>query len=728
MIPGRRRLATPVRAGLFLVVRIVETITVDAEQTALAITRAVWDGLAPIAGSVAPAVIDRAIAIARVVAHFDPDPVAVGGTLLHSLRTSAVELPTTALHSADPEVVAFALALARLGRTDLPVRALTPRYTHSQAEGLRRMLLAVVSDPRLVLARLSEQLWLLRAARHGAPDVQTRLGQETQELYAPLANRLGLAALKWELEDYALRYLEPATYQQLAAALAEKRIDRERYIQALKSSLAADLRAAGLDAEVTGRPKHLYSIVRKMRQKGLQLDELYDVRAVRIVVATVRDCYAALGVVQARYPYLAGEFDDYIATPKPNGYRSIHTAVVGPDQKTVEVQIRTREMHERAELGVAAHWRYKEGGGRRNRALEHKVEALRRMLTPGAADDDPLARVGQTLFQERVYVFSPKGDVIELPEHATPLDFAYFVHTNLGHRCRGARVDGRLVPLDQPLHHGVTVEIVTAKEAQPSRDWLLESRGFLASKSAKAKVRAWFRLQDRDAHLRAGRAMAERELGRRATLAQLQLLSALLGVAGTDELYVALGAGDLSAAQLTAAIHRRDKALADAALPTNTVATATLSAPEPAAGIQVMGVGDLLSHYARCCHPIPPEPITGYVTLGRGVTIHRSDCRTLARLATQAPDRPVPVTWGSRREQVYAVEFVVRAFDRRGLVRDVSAVLADAKHSIQHMTTTTSPDGLAEMQVGIRVHDLEALERSLARIRGLTDVIRAQRT
>jgi GTP pyrophosphokinase len=703
----------------------MENVTFDSDQRALAYTRDALAGLGPIVETVSEAEREHAVAIARIVAHFDPDPVAVGGTLLQALWDAPPGRDDPRYATLDPSIVDFAAALARLGRTDLPVRGIAHRYTAAQAEGLRRMLLAVVSDPRLVLARVAEQLCRLRAAHAATAEEQAHLGRETQELYAPLANRLGLASLKWELEDYAFRYLEPTEYKRIASALAEKRGDRERYIEDLKRALEADLRAAGIDADVQGRPKHLYSIFRKMRKKGLRFEELYDVRAVRVLVDTVAHCYAALGVVHSLYPYLPGEFDDYIATPKANGYRSIHTAVSGPGDKTVEVQIRTRDMHERAESGVAAHWRYKEGS-RRDDALERKVEDLRRLLQPSGADDDPLASVGQVVFRERIYVFSPKGDVVELPDGATPLDFAYQVHTSLGHRCRGARVDGRMVPLDHRLTSGVTVDIITAKEAQPSRDWLIESLGFLASRSAKAKVRAFFRQADRDDHLRTGRAISERELGRRATTADIAALAAMLGVAGVDELYVALGSGDLSGNQLAAAQVRRDKAAknADATLAPAPIAS---TAPESADGIHAMGVGDLLSHYARCCHPIPPEPVTGYVTLGRGITIHRTGCRNLTRLASAEPDRLIPVTWSQHRERDYACEFQVRAFDRRGLVRDVSALLADARLSIQHMSTTTNPDGIADMRVATRVHDLDELERCLARIRGLPDIIRAQR-
>ena len=632
---------------------------------------------------------------------------------------------------ATPSALAFARALNRLGRVDLSavVRAggaPGSGWSAGQAEALRRMLLAVVADPRLVLARLAEQLWLLRAARLGDDAERQRLAAQTREVYAPLANRLGLAVLKWELEDYAFRYQDPDQYRRIAASLNERRVDRERYIEELRTLLGAELLTAGIAAEVQGRPKHIFSIHRKMLRKQLAFEQVFDVRAVRILVATVADCYAALGVVHGLWNYLPGEFDDYIATPKANGYRSIHTAVVGPAARPVEVQIRTREMDERAELGVAAHWRYKEGG-RRDASFEKKVEQLRALLAPGASlEDDPLAQLGATLFAEHVYVLSPKGDVVELPAGATSLDFAYHVHTSLGHRCRGARVDGRMVPLDHRLTNGATVEIITAKEPQPSRDWLVESHGFLASKSARAKVRAFFRDADESEHLKAGRATLERELARHGGAAvPVAELAAELGHDSAEALYTALGAGAVSAGQLAAALQRRRAPATVSAAPA--VARGGRG-PVAALGLSVMGVGELLSHFGRCCRPVPPEPIAGYVTLGRGVTIHRSSCGNLALLRRRQPDRVLPVDWGTDRERLYPVEFTVRAFDRRGLVRDVSGVLADARLSIERMTTVTNAaERTAEMTLGLKVHDLSELEAVTARIGGLDSVLSVQR-
>jgi GTP pyrophosphokinase len=409
----------------------------------------------------------------------------------------------------------------------------------SQADALRKMMLSVASDPRLVLARLAEQLVALRHARDLPPPQQERLALEARTLGAPLASRLGIGQLKWELEDLAFRYLEPQAYHQIAATLNERRADRERYIERVCGKLARNLERAGIQAEVYGRPKHMYSIHRKMQRKQLAFDQLFDIRALRVVVRSVRDCYAALGIVHGLWPYLAGEFDDYIATPKPNGYRSIHTAVVGPQGRNLEIQIRTPEMHEHAELGVAAHWAYKEGGAR-DALYQRKIEWARRLLHPGReADDsgrDALERMRKELFADRVYALTPKGEVVDLPAGATPLDFAYSVHTALGHRCRGAKVNGRIVPLTCPLPTGAIVEIITGKEEAPSRNWLDE--GYLVSSRARSKVRAWFRRVDESDRIAPGRALAERELHRvGARPEQLTALAAHLQARSPEALF-----------------------------------------------------------------------------------------------------------------------------------------------------------------------------------------------
>ena len=686
----------------------------------------------------------RARAIAATVAAYDPEPTLLAAVYLKEHLAAGTVTLAAAQAALDPALVSLADALTRLGRLELGAlatrvpgersAATTPpaALSAAQAEGLRRMLLALVTDPRLVLALIAERLSLLRAARSDDVAVQRRLAAETEALYAPLANRLGLAALKWELEDYAFRYLWPDDYRRIAAALNERRADRESYIAAIREKLAGQLAEAGIEASVEGRPKHIYSIWRKMRTKALAFEQVYDVRAVRILVASIADCYAALGVVHSLWPYIAGEFDDYIATPKANGYRSIHTAVHADGGRTLEVQIRTHDMHERSELGLAAHWRYKEGTAR-DVAYERKLEQLRLLLAPQPTGEetprDPLQRLATDLFAERVYVFSPRGDVTELGAGATPVDFAYHLHTDLGHRCRGAKVNGRLVTLDTKLQNGDSVEIITGKHPQPSRDWLVESLGFLATKSARAKVRSFFRRQDEGANRQAGREILEREYAKLATheVVPLPDLLSELDMDNAEHLHLLLGEGEVSAAQVAGALQRLLKArLPDEAL-SGTV-TAPAADDRAAEGIRVMGIGDLLTTYARCCRPVPPEPIQGYVTVGRGVTIHRADCANLKRLQQKNPERQIAVDWGAADARSYAAEFSVHATDRRGLVRDVSAVLADARLSIERMTTLTDAGGsTADMRLTVRVHSVDELEKVFARIRALPDVVSVRR-
>lgn len=572
-----------------------------------------------------------------------------------------------------------ALALVRLGELGLPrdwspTRGLDPR----QAETLRKMLLAVVSDPRLVLARLAEQLVGLRHARDLSAEERERLAVETRAVFAPLANRLGVWQLKWELEDLAFRYLDADEYRHIAAALNERRADRERYIEALCASLQSELRKAGINPEVYGRPKHMYSIYRKMQRKQLAFDQLFDVRAVRVVVSSVAECYAALGVVHGLWHYIPGEFDDYIATPKGNFYRSIHTAVIGPGGKSVEVQIRTREMHEHAELGVAAHWTYKEGGAR-NSQYERKIEWVRKLLEPQDTSADEgdrnfLERMRTELFEDRVYALTPKGEVIDLPRGATPLDFAYQIHTSLGHRCKGAKVNGRIVPLTYTLKNGEVVEVIASKVESPSRDWLAPEQGYLGSPHSRTKVRAWFRKQDGE--------------------------------------------------------HQAD---------TPAVVEPVVEPPRPvtrprarravgASPVDIEGVGELPITLARCCAPLRPQPIAGYVTLGRGVTIHRSDCASLARMRALKPERVLQVEWASNTGEGLVVQISVSAYDRRGLVRDVTDVLALERLSIEAMTTTTDRDaGTAHVLVTVSVTDLDQLARVLRRLAGVPNVTHARR-
>src|SRR5210317_178457 len=425
-----------------------------------------------------------------------------------------------------------------------------------QSEALRKMLLAVVSDVRLVLVRIADQLYRLREAKDAPEELRQALALETREIYAPLANRLGVWQLKWELEDLAFRYAEPETYTEIARALKEKRTERVGFIEKFQKKLYKELAAEGIKAEISGRPKHIYSIYRKMKRKNRGIEALYDIRAVRLLVDTVGDCYAALGIVHNLWSYIPGEFDDYIANPKDNDYRSLHTAVVGPEGKTVEIQIRTYDMHRHAELGVAAHWRYKEGGGA-PAAFDQKIRFLRALLEPTDAGTDLLDQIRDDFFEDHVYAVSPKGDVVELPASATPLDFAYHVHTQVGHRCRGAKINGRIVPLTYLVKNGDHIEIITGSQPKPSRDWLSPKLGYLAGAGARAKVRSWFRHQDRDQHMRQGREILDRELARLAAKdVPTDDIAAQLKFNGTDAVCVALGAGDLTPAAVATALQQ----------------------------------------------------------------------------------------------------------------------------------------------------------------------------
>ena len=632
----------------------------------------------------------------------------------------------------------IAVALQRLGALGLP-RDWSPAQglDTRQTETLRKMLLAVVSDPRLVLARLAEELVALRHARTLAEPERMRRALEARAIYAPLANRLGVWQLKWELEDLAFRYLEPEEYRRVASALKERRADRERYIEALCGELQGQLRAAGVAAEVYGRPKHIYSIYRKMQRKQLAFEQLFDVRAVRVVVASIRECYAALGVVHGCWPYIPGEFDDYIATPKGNGYRSIHTAVIGPLAKSLEVQIRTPEMHEHAELGVAAHWTYKEGRPL-DADYQRKIEWVRRLLEPqeGAAagaeaDRDLIEGMRAELFEDRVYALTPRGEVIDLPRGATPLDFAYHVHTSLGHRCRGAKVNGRIVPLTYTLGNGEIVEIITGKQEAPSRDWLAPEQGYLVSARNRSKVRAWFRKQDVGDNRSAGRLIAEREL-QRVGFKQEQFSALLqsLEARDADHLYQLLGEGEITVTQLlqTAGRLPGSQQLPEIRRHAPVPRPAPASTRRGGSPVEIEGVGDLPVTMARCCSPLRPQSIAGYVTVGRGVTVHRNDCPSLLRMSATKPDRVLKVAWAATNGDKPSVELSVSAYDRHGLVRDISDVLAFERLSIEAMTTTTDRNaGTAHVSVTVAVSDVEQLARVLKRLGSVPNVIHARR-
>lgn len=599
------------------------------------------------------------------------------------------------------------------------------RASAGGTEGLRRLLLAIIRDLRVVFVLLARQLARMRAAMAVPEDDRQELARLTRDIHAPLANRLGIWQLKWELEDLAFRYLQPDTYRRIAVLLDERRADREVFIRASLAELEASLGAAGIRAELAGRPKHIYSIWKKMQRKALAFSDLYDIRAVRILVDSVADCYGALGVVHGLWPYLPGEFDDYVARPKANGYRSLHTAVIGPHGKTLEVQIRTHEMHRANELGVAAHWRYKEGGGA-DAEFENKIAWMRRLLEPRADGEGELAAELQTeLVEDRVYLLTPKGEVFDLPHGSTVLDFAYHVHTEVGHRCRGAKVNGRIVPLTYQPHSGDRVEILTAKVGEPSRDWLSPHHGYLHSSRAKDKVRAWFRRIAHDANLAAGRAMLERELRRLAMLhADLSGLPAQFHLQTHDELLIALALGEVNPGQIS-------RLLQEAAHPPEPEPALPVVARAPVidhSALSIEGVGNLLTVLARCCQPLPGDAVRGFVTRGRGVSVHRADCAALARLARRDPERVIEVSWGRLAAQAYQVDIELHGYDRKGLHKDVTAVISNASVPIVASSSRMfARSGEVEMRFTLRVRDYEQLSNLLGKLVALSNVVDARR-
>ncbi len=637
-----------------------------------------------------------------------------------------------------PQVATLVDGVARMGQ----IQALRSRGSESknttdrsaQLEALRKMLLAMVQDVRVVLVKLADQTQTLRyLAGRGDDPARQAAARDTFDVFAPLANRLGIWQLKWELEDLALRCSDPQTYRRIARELDEKRADREAFIAEVMEVLRAELVNAGIQGEVTGRPKHIYSIYKKLAHKDRTLGELFDIRGVRVLVDDVKDCYAVLGLVHSRWTPLPREFDDYVAKPKPNGYRSLHTAVVGPDQKFLEVQIRTFEMHQHCEYGVAAHWRYKEGI-RTQSSFDEKIAWLRQILDwkDGLSEVGELGEYFRTgLFDDSVYVLTPQGRVIDLPKGATPVDFAYHVHSDIGHRCRGARVDGEMVPLNYSLSNGQTVDIATAKTGGPSRDWLNPELGFLHSQRARAKVRQWFNSQNLDTAIAQGRQVVEKLLQRAGmTALGLDALAARMGFQKLDELLALVGRSEVTVRQVQAAL--RDEGPRTAA---ETTLEQTLPPPQVASmrasedlrrrsDILVVGVDKLLTVLAKCCKPAPADPIIGFVTRGRGVTVHRQQCPNVGRLASE---RLIAAQWGSGAGQGrFPVDVEIGGTSHPSLMRDILDVFTREKVRVAS-ATSQARDEQARMFFTLEVNGLDQVRRLLSVIRQLPAVSSARR-
>ena len=632
------------------------------------------------------------------------------------------------LHAAFGPVVAHLVeGVSRMSR----IRALgkgnadNPAHQGGQVEALRKMLLAMAEDIRVVIIALADRLQTIRyAAVHDVPE-RPGIAQETLDIFAPLANRLGLWQIKWELEDLSFRVLEPERYKKIAGLLEDTRVNRERYIALVVEKLQHELRQAGIPAEVTGRPKHIYSIHKKMKRKDVDFREIHDARAVRVLVNDVKDCYAALGAVHNLWVPIPKEFDDYIAKPKGNDYRSLHTAVTGPEDKIVEVQIRTHEMHRHSEMGVAAHWRYKEGA-KRDAPYEEKIAWLRQILEWKNDVDDAGELAGHfktALFQDSIYVLTPKGKIIALPRGATPVDLAYQLHTDLGHRCRGAKVDGIMVPLDYPLQNAQRVEIIAAKQGGPSRDWLNPSLGYLRTQRARQKVRQWFSSREHD-FVAQGRAMAEKELQRHGMVALgLDKLAARLRFVKPEVFFAALARGEINSRQLEEALRTESDIVSTAEAPKAVTAKSTHQLSD---GVLIVGVDKLLTLLAKCCKPAPPDPIIGFVTRGRGITIHRQECGSLARLAAKSADRLVAAQWNTGKGATYPVDIRIKALDRQALLGDIAHVLSRERVNVI-ATQTQSRNSTAILQFTVAISDITQLRRILGLIQNVPDVMSAER-
>ncbi|MDM8546910.1 bifunctional (p)ppGpp synthetase/guanosine-3',5'-bis(diphosphate) 3'-pyrophosphohydrolase [Candidatus Venteria ishoeyi] len=627
-------------------------------------------------------------------------------------------------------------ALAKLKRIDSlhdAVRTENEKIHAQQLENLRRLMITLTEDLRVLLILLAERLIQMRTLRELPQAQQQQLAQETLDLFSPLANRLGIGRIKWELEDLALRALKPTDYLQIANALNSRRQEREHYLQDIMARLQTLLSKANTQAEINGRPKHIYSIWKKMQRKQVAFSEIFDALAVRVLVDSVADCYTVLGLVHSLWTPIASEFDDYIAAPKSNGYRSLHTAVIGNEGKQFEVQIRTHEMHQMSELGVASHWRYKEGG-KQDTAFEQKIANLRQFLESGGkaeqndAEDEP--------DQARIYVLTPEGHVVELPAGATPLDFAYAIHTGLGHRCRGAKVNDRIVPLSQSLHNSDKVEVLADRQEHPRREWLNPHNNYLKTSRARAKVRHWLNQQSSEQHAQEGRTLLDHEL-RRLNLKDIPLDDLVKRYHCNDQahLFARIGRGDVRMGQIANILQQyilpADKATGSQTSESGERTSAPESAQAPTShpGISSQGVDGLLTHTAKCCHPLPGDEVIGYITRERGIAVHRRDCSNAQKWQEQGHERLIEVDWGASSKHRYKVSIFIRAYDRDRLLKDVSDTLTALHISVNAIQSSIDKHShIAHMQISIKIHDIEQLSQVLQHLEELPNVIEATRS
>ena len=674
--------------------------------------------------------INHPLAVAETLASIHMDTATIVAALLHDVSEDC-NVPMSDLESRfGREVARLVDGVTKLDKMQfLHVDGDAAPKLNGQdlwAENMRKMFLAMAEDIRVVLIKLADRLHNMKTLQYRAPAKRRRVAQETMDIYAPLANRLGIWELKWQLEDLSFRFLEPDRYHEIADKVASRRLAREKYIQRVIEVLRGEFDGQGIQADLSGRPKHIYSIYRKMQRRGVDVDQIYDQLAVRVLVGSIADCYTALGIIHSIWRPLPGQFDDYIANPKESMYQSLHTTVVAVDGRPLEIQIRTHEMHQVAEYGVAAHWRYKEGL-RQDQKFDAKVAWLRQLMdwqkdVAGGAQEF-VESLKTDIFQDQVYVFTPKGEIKELPSGATSLDFAYRIHTDVGHKCIGAKVNGRLVSLDTRLQNGDIVEIITAKGSRgPSRDWLNPNLGFVHTAHAREKIRQWFRRQQRDENIVRGREMVEKALKRlNVDGVKLDDLAAEFKYDKVDDFLAAVGYGDINPDEigrhvLSGAEEQRKE----------TTALPQFARPSmPMGGLRVLGVGDLLTRVCRSCNPVPGDDIIGYITRGRGVTVHRADCPSV--LNEDEKDRLVAVDWSESEQHVFPVTVRLEAWDREGLVRDVTAILADEKINIIALSAVVHKDQTATVWTTVEVPRLDRLSRIMSRLESIRDVFNVVR-
>ncbi len=664
--------------------------------------------------------VSHPLAVAGILAEIHMDPATITAALLHDVpEDTEVSLETIRTDFGD-EVAKLVDGVTKLEHlTEIGPQS----REEEEAESLRKMFLAMAEDVRVVLIKLADRLHNMRTLEALSAEQQEHMARETQEIFAPLANRLGIWQFKWELDDLALRYLDSDSYHRIADLLAERRTEREEYIERVVQNAQELLKQEGIGATVYGRPKHIYSIYRKMQAKRRDFNQIYDLSGIRVIVPEVRDCYAALGIIHTHWPPIPGEFDDYIAMPKDNMYQSLHTAVLGPEGKVVEFQIRTEEMHRVAEYGVAAHWRYKESSRQAvDLSFETKVAWLRQLLEwqrDVMNAQEFVDSLKTDAFQDRVYVFTPRGDIIDLPMGATPVDFAYYIHTDIGHRCRGAKVNGNLVALNRELHTGEQVEILTAKRGGPSRDWLNPRLGYVKTGRAQQKIRQWLRREQREENISQGRMILEKEL-RRLGVEQMPFeeIARLLNYDKLDDFLAAIGYGEITPP------HIANKVLAEVAKQKPLVLPGMPPPTTTPSGIQVMGVGNLLTRLAPCCNPVPNDPIVGFITRGRGVTVHRKDCPNIKNITET--ERLIEVSWGAVN-QLYPVTVRIETLDRTGLLGEVASIVAGEGVNISAAEVTTHPDRTATIRATLEIANIAQLSNIIAKIEAVPDVLEAQR-